>query len=168
MKSYLCLCRYTSKVSSAWTKAWTGTWPSTAPIMTFEGRFLAIFEFLGGLVISIARQLCPSTAMSHLAALVCIQTSILALGSRFGLVSGPQYRILWLSGVAILAIFESRRIWKNCRSAVLPNAQVLRVMNLSKDKLFLFCDKFSSRAHHEARQSTVLSSKRQFWAAHGR
>ena len=34
------------------------------------------------------------------------QRKILALGPRFGLVLGPQGKVLWLPGVAIWAIFE--------------------------------------------------------------
>ena len=42
----------------------------------------------------------------HIVTFAHTQRKFLALGPRFGLVLGPQGKVLWLPGVAIWAIFE--------------------------------------------------------------
>jgi len=57
-------------------------------------------------VIYITRQVCETTEMTHMATLVYIQRSHLALGPRFRQLHGPHRRLLWNPGVAIWAFFE--------------------------------------------------------------
>ena len=71
---YIHLLLYANKVLSAWTEVWTGTWPSSKRFWfpgVVLGRFFDVFE-IAGLVISITRQVCPTTAMDHKATLVCM------------------------------------------------------------------------------------------------
>ena len=74
------------------------------------GRSGQIFEFLRfweGLVISITRQVCRTTVMNHIATLVYIQTSYLALGGRFGWVLVVQSPLFLPCYVAIFGIDAS-------------------------------------------------------------
>ena len=73
INSYRYLGLYAKKASSAWTEVCTATWPSTAPITAPGGRSGQISTFLSfwaGLVISIARQVCLTTAMNHVETLI--------------------------------------------------------------------------------------------------
>ena len=59
-------------------------------------------------MISITRQVCPTTAMYHIVTseYISLETKVLALGPRFGVFLGPQNRLLQFPGVGLWTIFE--------------------------------------------------------------
>ena len=55
-------------------------------------------------VVYISYQVKPTTGKNHILTLVYMSKRMLALGPRFGLVLGPQGRLLWFPGVAIFEL----------------------------------------------------------------
>ena len=94
----------TYKVLSTWSEVWSGSSRARASVMhpgDRSGQIFVIFQILGGLVIPITRQVCPTAAMDHMATLVYISKRIRAPGPRFGRYLGHQRRLLLLPGVSI-------------------------------------------------------------------
>ena len=81
---------------------------------------------------SIARQVCRTTDMKYIITFVYTQRRILALGPRFGLVLGPQRRLLWLPEVAIWEIFEF------LGGLVIHSSYQVKTTTYLKSSLFLF------------------------------